>query len=40
MSLNGLDSAAVQEAYQVAIGDPGGWLVRIPEHGHDRDGPG
>ena len=27
MSLNGLDDPKVQEAYEAAIGEPGGWYV-------------
>jgi len=28
MSLNGLDAAAVKEAYEAAVAEPGGWYVR------------
>lgn len=27
MSLNGLDDAAVKEAYEAAVAEPGGWYV-------------
>lgn len=43
MSLNGLDAAAVKEAYEAAVAEPGGWYVmcnfssytgRIPHPAH------